>query len=412
MKKKIKAFLISTVFLLIAVPTVLSVTRTISSSQDNMETFIRNSNGMYWEANAGNIQAAIDDLVSTNGGWVKIPPGSYDLSSTGPIRTYNLSVIIEGATKGTSWVPDNEYVTRLNCGYNWTSSIEDGRYAIEIGGNETEFTEVTENVIIRDLLIEGNYNNDNQWQGGILMFNCHHCRIENVMVNSFASDGTSGDDTTPDVGINITSDGSIGSYYNAISNCKLRRNTVGVFIGYNSNANLVDGGTQISNGLNKDGKYPIGIYIVDGGTNWFTEIDIEDFSDSDGNSSGVYMENTPARPYSGANKFLGTRFEGNNRDVYIDSTNGGKNKFIGISSSTYSEYSIYDGASWKSTFTGCNFYNTTGDYSWSLDSIQKSTHEPELTHDGLLAYADGTSWNPGSGEGLYIYYNSQWNYLG
>ena len=38
--------------------------------------------------------------------------------------------------------------------------------------------------------------------------------------------------------------------------------------------------------------------------------------------------------------------------------------------------------------------------------------EPDKTYDGLVVYADGTNWNPGSGEGVYCFYNSSWNKLG
>ena len=37
--------------------------------------------------------------------------------------------------------------------------------------------------------------------------------------------------------------------------------------------------------------------------------------------------------------------------------------------------------------------------------------EPAYIRDGLIAYADGTDWDPGSGEGPYMYFNSQWNFL-
>jgi hypothetical protein len=37
---------------------------------------------------------------------------------------------------------------------------------------------------------------------------------------------------------------------------------------------------------------------------------------------------------------------------------------------------------------------------------------PDKPRDGMVVYADGTTWNPGSGEGAYIYYNSAWNFLG
>jgi hypothetical protein len=34
----------------------------------------------------------------------------------------------------------------------------------------------------------------------------------------------------------------------------------------------------------------------------------------------------------------------------------------------------------------------------------RTTHkEPSRPRDGLIVYADGTDWNPGSGRGLYVY---------
>ncbi len=38
--------------------------------------------------------------------------------------------------------------------------------------------------------------------------------------------------------------------------------------------------------------------------------------------------------------------------------------------------------------------------------------EPQRPRDGDVVYADGTEWDPGSGEGLYIYYGAAWNKLG
>lgn len=58
-----------------------------------------------------------------------------------------------------------------------------------------------------------------------------------------------------------------------------------------------------------------------------------------------------------------------------------------------------------------------------LDQIQKAFavldflrlkiwyEEPPRLYDGLVVFADGTSWNPGSGEGFYGYYNGSWTKL-
>lgn len=37
---------------------------------------------------------------------------------------------------------------------------------------------------------------------------------------------------------------------------------------------------------------------------------------------------------------------------------------------------------------------------------------PERPRRGLVVYADGTSWNPGSGEGVYRYNGTIWVFLG
>jgi len=46
---------------------IYGVDRTITDTGDDIETFIRNSNGNYWEATGANIQAAIDDIAVS--GW-------------------------------------------------------------------------------------------------------------------------------------------------------------------------------------------------------------------------------------------------------------------------------------------------------------------------------------------------------
>lgn len=38
--------------------------------------------------------------------------------------------------------------------------------------------------------------------------------------------------------------------------------------------------------------------------------------------------------------------------------------------------------------------------------------EPARYNVGYVAYADGTNWNPGSGEGLYVYKSTGWTLLG
>ena len=72
MKYKLEMKILTVFLLLLIIPTALSVTRTISSSQDNIDSFIVNSHGNLWEANGSYIQAAIDNLsvyATPNGGY-------------------------------------------------------------------------------------------------------------------------------------------------------------------------------------------------------------------------------------------------------------------------------------------------------------------------------------------------------
>lgn len=38
--------------------------------------------------------------------------------------------------------------------------------------------------------------------------------------------------------------------------------------------------------------------------------------------------------------------------------------------------------------------------------------EPTKVRDGMIVLADGSDWNPGSGQGFYGYYASAWHKLG
>jgi hypothetical protein len=44
--------------------------------------------------------------------------------------------------------------------------------------------------------------------------------------------------------------------------------------------------------------------------------------------------------------------------------------------------------------------------------LDVTTVAPSKPRDGMLRRADGALWNPGSGQGVYCYYNSAWRFLG
>lgn len=44
-------------------------------------------------------------------------------------------------------------------------------------------------------------------------------------------------------------------------------------------------------------------------------------------------------------------------------------------------------------------------------SLPKTTVAPTKPRDGMLRYADGTSWNPGGGKGVYLHNGSIWTLI-
>ena len=72
-RTKLEILFVVCMLIIIGIGSVWGVTRTITSSSDTVDTFIRNSNGNYWSATGSNIQLAIWDLNTTDGGTVFLP---------------------------------------------------------------------------------------------------------------------------------------------------------------------------------------------------------------------------------------------------------------------------------------------------------------------------------------------------
>ena len=80
-RTKIEAgFGIIVVLMLLSVTIIPALTRTITSSSDTVDTYIRNSNGNYWAATGDNIRSAIWDLNSTGYGTVWLPSGNLTIT--------------------------------------------------------------------------------------------------------------------------------------------------------------------------------------------------------------------------------------------------------------------------------------------------------------------------------------------
>lgn len=52
----------------------------------------------------------------------------------------------------------------------------------------------------------------------------------------------------------------------------------------------------------------------------------------------------------------------------------------------------------------------TGQFNMLL--IETLHREPSRTRENMIVAADGTDWDPGSGQGIYAYYGAAWHKLG
>ena len=60
-----------------------------------------------------------------------------------------------------------------------------------------------------------------------------------------------------------------------------------------------------------------------------------------------------------------------------------------------------------------NELNRLGEVVFNLSQLrlEETFAEPDKPRNGQLVYADGTSWNPGAGVGIYWYDGSSWTKL-
>ena len=56
--------------------------------------------------------------------------------------------------------------------------------------------------------------------------------------------------------------------------------------------------------------------------------------------------------------------------------------------------------------------NNAMESAWTHEVLEKLTREPSRSRPGQMVYADGTDWNPGSGEGIYLKASTGWTKLG
>lgn len=74
---------------------------------------------------------------------------------------------------------------------------------------------------------------------------------------------------------------------------------------------------------------------------------------------------------------------------------------------------VYDGAGWVLCSSGASGGTLTASTltGCSLIQMTKTTSAPGSTAEGDIRFADGSGWNPGGGKGMYAYYSGAWNKL-
>lgn len=134
--------------------------RSISSSQDNKETMIRNSNGKYWQPTGANLQIAIDD-TAVSGGSVWLPAGTIVLPN--PQLDMKSNVHLMGKGRG---------ITVLQTCNGCSAGIE--------AYGQSNFT-------ISDLTINGNRHNGGLGNGIQVRGGSSDFIIDNIQISSAQS---------------------------------------------------------------------------------------------------------------------------------------------------------------------------------------------------------------------------------
>jgi len=316
LRTKIETFLVVLLLVSVVIYSVISVNRTITDTGDDFTALIRNSKGNYWNtSDAGNIQLAINDLNTTNGGIVWLPPGVFELDEG--IKTYNRSISLIGSGWETGYGSSGHQlsVTEL-----YPSVTFGNEYIIDCGegsnGNGSRFVE------IKNMVINGKQRTAPL--GGIRFRAMQYGHIEAVWIDDFWRDTGS----TYSVGINITGGDFTGatSAFNVIERFRIDNCVYGISLSDTANINIIRDGQLAIGWSNKPVR---GLSLVDADSNVFSNINFEGINSSNG--SCIYLGGTGGVTN---NKFNDLRFEGNGRLVNITGGGGtGNNIFTACTAS-------------------------------------------------------------------------------
>lgn len=107
-ERKIYAISLVIMIILVSLGSMIAVDRTITDTSDTFDTYIKNSNGNYWDVTRTNVQAAIDDVVSSPGyGWVKVGKG---LSMDGTPIYPKRDMVLDFGNNKVTFASDCEFI--------------------------------------------------------------------------------------------------------------------------------------------------------------------------------------------------------------------------------------------------------------------------------------------------------------
>lgn len=128
------------------------------------------------------------------------------------------------------------------------------------------------------------------------------------------------------------------------------------------------------------------------------------FENAGGSATGVGIEITAT---SGTNTVIGNTIS-NVLTPLLNNNPTGNNHIFDYGTFSVKYLSHETGGGWKTNQDMRNYaFQNAG-----FVSLTKRTSAPASPAQGTVAYADGTTWNPGSGEGVYVYKSTGWVLLG
>ena len=231
--RRIKISLSVLILFLLVVGSAYAVTRNISDSSDNIETFIRNSKGNYWSATGANLQQAVWDLNGTSSGYIYLPRCSLNVDNISIMNKQRITIQGTGASTLLTQCSDD-------CVFYIYNSNQIEIRNLRIDGVKSVYTTNTNHGIFIT--------------GSTLGYSWGHI-IEGVTVSHMAGDGIrlkctqtsvirdSIFESCDDAGIQL-----VGSSVNSISDCYSESNGYGVIVSgsYNSIHNIECNGASES----------------------------------------------------------------------------------------------------------------------------------------------------------------------